>query len=268
MEHDPKEIVKQTYDQLASWYLNWVDGQRSPRERYAIQVLQNAWSAALLSSSPASQATKTVASPTPPQVLPPPRILDLGCGPGVPVTRMLLERGAHVVANDISAQQLAMARSRCCPFNSALEPEEVTVRATMTPRSSSSSNTGGRLVTVAGDMAGLAFEPDSFDGAVSFFALFHLPRTEQRAVLAKVRTWLRPGALFAFNLATIDEEAIYGEMMGRGMFWSSYSVDESCAMVRDAELDLVAAEVLESEPDDGVEFLWIVAAVPRKQRSE
>ncbi|KAL2194251.1 methyltransferase type 11 [Corynascus similis CBS 632.67] len=233
MEHDPKEIVKQTYDQLASWYLNWVDGQRSPRERYAIKVLQNAWSTALLSSSPASQATKTVASPTPPQVLPPPRILDLGCGPGVSVTRMLLERGAHVVANDISAQQLAMARSRC-----------------------------------SGDMAGLTFEPDSFDGAVSFFALFHLPRTEQRAVLAKVRTWLRPGALFAFNLATIDEEAIYGEMMGRGMFWSSYSVDESCAMVRDAELDLVAAEVLESEPDDGVEFLWVVAAVPRKQRSE
>ncbi|KAK4246792.1 hypothetical protein C7999DRAFT_15107 [Corynascus novoguineensis] len=236
MEQDPKEIVKQTYDHLASWYLNWVDGQRSPRERYAIRVLQNAWSTALLSSSPASPATKTVASSTPPQLPPPPRILELGCGPGVPVTRMLLERGAHVVANDISAQQLAMARSRC--------------------------------FTVAGDMAGLTFEPGSFDGAVSFFALFHLPRAEQRAVLAKVRTWLRPGALFAFNLATIDEETIYGEMLGRGMFWSSYGVDESRAMVRDAELELVAAEVLESEPDDGVEFLWVVAAVPRKQRLE
>ena len=74
---DPaKEIVEQTYDEIADWYLGWIEGQRSPRERYASNVLENG--------------------------PPAPRIFELGCGPGVPVMRMLLDRGAEVVADDTS----------------------------------------------------------------------------------------------------------------------------------------------------------------------
>jgi ubiquinone/menaquinone biosynthesis C-methylase UbiE len=207
MSDDPKAIVKETYDYLAEWYLRWVDGQSSPRERYASKVIQNA--------RPAS---------------PPPHILELGCGPGVPVTRMLLDRGAQVTANDISTKQLDLARARC--------PE---------------------VTFVSGDMTRLSFEPASFDGVVSFFTIFHLPRAEQSGMLSSIYSWLKPGGMFVFNLATIDEEEIYGEMMGHGMFWSSYSVEESKAMVTAVGLEVVEVEVLESEPDDGVKFMWAVA---------
>jgi len=211
-----KEIVEETYDQIADWYLDWVREQRSPRELYTHKVLDRA---------PCSQSQS-------------PDILELGCGPGVPITRLLLDRGAHVVANDISTKQLNMAKGFC-------------------PEAS----------FVSGDMSALSFEPSSFDGAVSFFTMFHLPRAEQKEMLSKIHTWLRPGAVFAFNLATVDEEEIYGEFLGRGMFWSSYDVEDSKAMVRDVGFEAIEAEVLEAgdgqldedDPDYGAKFLWIAA---------
>ncbi|AEO62509.1 uncharacterized protein THITE_2106741 [Thermothielavioides terrestris NRRL 8126] len=224
MNDNPKHIVQEAYDHVAEWYLRWIDGQISPRERYAAKVLQHA----LSPQQPQQQQPPETQQPPSPR--PRPRILDLGCGPGIPVTRLLLDGGADVVANDISPKQLAMARERCPQAH-----------------------------FVGGDAAALAFEPASFDGVVSFFTIFHLPRAEQKGLLAKVCAWLKPGALFAFNLATVDEEEIYGEFLGHGMFWSSYGVEANVAMVREAGLEVVEVEVLESEPDEGIEFMWVVA---------
>ncbi|KAK8074310.1 S-adenosyl-L-methionine-dependent methyltransferase [Apiospora phragmitis] len=220
MNDTPQKTVEQAYDNIAGWYLAWVEGQRSPRERYTDKVLQNA-----TANAPSADTS-------------PPRILELGAGAGVPITRMLLDRGAQVVANDISAKQLELAAARC--------PE-----ATLVP----------------GDMATLDFEAASFDGAVAFYSVFHLPRQEQRTMLAKIHAWLRPGAMLAFNLATMDEEEIHGEFMGYGMFWSSYAVADSVAMVKEAGFEAVEAEELEagdgklgeSDADFGVKFLWITA---------
>ncbi|KAK7946069.1 uncharacterized protein PG986_010390 [Apiospora aurea] len=220
MHDTPQKTVEQAYDSIADWYLAWVEGQLSPRESYTDKVLQNA---------------ATSASPSPST---PPRILELGAGAGVPITRMLLDRGAQVVANDISAAQLKLAAPRC--------PE-----ATLVP----------------GDMLALDFESASFDGVVGFYSIFHLPRKEQRTMLAKIHAWLKPGAMLAFNLATMDEEEIHGEFMGHGMFWSSYAVADSLQMVKDVGFQSVEAEELEagdgkleeSDPDFGVKFLWITA---------
>ncbi|KAF2249797.1 methyltransferase type 11 [Trematosphaeria pertusa] len=212
MSSAPKEIVQQAYDHIAEWYLDWASTQPSPRERYTDKVLAHA---------PSS-----------------PHILELGCGSGVPITRMLLDRGARVVANDISSKQLSMAKAQCPSAQ-----------------------------FVPGDMAALSFAPASFDGVVCFYTIFHLPRAEQRGMLANICSWLKPGGMFAFNLATVDEEEIHGEFLGHGMFWSSFGVEESMKMVREVGLEVVEAEVLEagdgrleeSDPDYGVKFMWVVA---------
>jgi len=212
MSDDPKRTVEEAYDNIADWYLEWTESQRSPRESYIDKLLKNV---------PVS-----------------PRILELGCGSGVPITRMLLDRGAQVVANDLSSKQISMAKQRC--------PE-----ATFVP----------------GDMTALTFEDGSFDGVVSFYAIFHLPRAEQKGMLAKILSWMKPGGVFVLNLATVDEEEIHGEMMGNGMFWSSYNVEDSKAIVRDVGFEVLEAEVLEagdgkleeSDPDCGVKFMWVVA---------
>ena len=212
MSDSPEGIVEYAYDNITEWYLQWVESQKSPRERYTKKLLE--------------------------KLQPSPSILELGCGPGVPILKFLLDRGAQVVANDISTKQIEMAKARC--------PE---------------------AKLIAGDMTTLTFEPESFHGAISFYTLFHLPRSKLKDMLTKIHGWLKPGGVFVFNLATVDEEEIHGEMLGYGMFWSSYDVEGNRALLEEIGFDLLQVEVLQAgdgklEEDDAdfdAEFMWVMA---------
>ncbi|KAF9884923.1 hypothetical protein FE257_000914 [Aspergillus nanangensis] len=217
MSDTPERIVEFAYDNITEWYLQWVERQKSPRERY----------------------TKMLLDKLPPS----PSILELGCGPGIPILKMLLDHGAQVVANDISTKQIEMAKARF-----------------------------PKTTLVAGDMTTLTFEPGSYHGVISFYSLFHLPRSKLKAMITQIHAWLKPGGVFALNLATIDEEEIHGEFMGYGMFWSSYDVNGNRAMLTEIGFDLLHVEVLqagdgklgEDDPDFDAEFMWVVA---RKKES-
>lgn len=95
-------------------------------------------------------------------------------------------------------------------------------------------------------------------------------------MLAKIFSWLKPGSMLVFNTATIDSAEIHGEMMGHGMFWSSYDVEGNTAMVTAAGFEGVEAEVIEagegkleeSDPDYGVSFLWISALKKKKKKKK
>jgi SAM-dependent methyltransferase len=212
MSDSPEGIVEYAYDNITEWYLQWVESQKSPRERYTKKLLE--------------------------KLQPSPAILELGCGPGVPILKFLLDQGAQVVANDISTKQIEMAKARC--------PD---------------------AKLIAGDMTALTFEPESFHGAISFYTLFHLPRSKLKDMLTKIHGWLKPGGVFVFNLATIDEEEIHGEMLGYGMFWSSYDVEGNRALLEEIGFDLLQVEVLQAgdgklEEDDAdfdAEFMWVMA---------
>jgi ubiquinone/menaquinone biosynthesis C-methylase UbiE len=227
---DAKAIVEQAYDNLADWYLTWIDDQNSPRERYASKVLENL---------PPSSPTTPSSTPTKPY------ILELGCGPGVPITRMLLARGARVLANDISSKQISIAKTKC-----------------LLPTTTATNN---NIEFIASDMTTLSIPPNTLDGVVCFFTLFHLPRAEQRTMLSKILAWLKPGGLLVINFATVDEEEIYGEMMGHGIFWSSFPVELNRAMVEGLGFEVEVEEVLASEADGGVEFQWMAV---RKGKEE
>ena len=221
MSEAPEDIVEHAYDHIAQWYLEWVESDMSPRQRY----------------------TKKLMDRLPPS----PSVLELGCGPGVPVLNMLVDRGAHVTANDISAKQIEMAKARC-----------------------------PHVKFVAGNMATLTFEPESFHGALSFYTLFHLPRSQLKDLLAKIYRWIKPGGLFVFNLAGIDEEEIHGEMMGYGMFWSSYGVHENYKILEQTGFEMLGFEMVkagdgklkENEPDYDSEFVWMMAQKPEAKKGE
>lgn len=209
-DDDPRAIVQNAYDNISKWYLDWVGNQSCPREKYIRTLLEE---------------TPTAS----------PSILELGCGPGVPALRMLLDHGAKVTGNDISVQQLRLAKARC--------PE---------------------AKFVSGDMSLLSFNHGSFDGVVCLYTLFHLPRAEQKAMLQKIHSWLKPGGVFVCNFAAVDEEAIHGEFLGHGMFWSSFGVEANQMMLKEVGFDVVMSEVSgvagdEDDFDAGVEFLWVVA---------
>jgi SAM-dependent methyltransferase len=137
------------YDRLAARYAGWADRVTPAlRERYA-GVL-----AARLS--------------------PDGRVLELGCGPGVPVARMLSRR-CWVVGVDISWEMVRLARRNA--------PGAAFVQADMVP---------------------VEFLPDAFDGVVAFSSLIHVPRAHHARVLGRVRRWLRPGGVLVASLGAHD----------------------------------------------------------------
>src|SRR5690348_9351817 len=83
MTDDPKSIVATGYDLIGEGYL----------ERCGRSSVRDQWLEKLISLLP----TKS-------------RVLDLGCGSGVPVARELARRGHDVVGIDGSARQLSSAR--------------------------------------------------------------------------------------------------------------------------------------------------------------
>jgi SAM-dependent methyltransferase len=119
----------------------------------------------------------------------PSRILDLGCGSGLPGTKLLVEKGFEVVGLDFSEVQIERAR-RLVP--------------------------GANLVRA--DMAEWDAEPASFDAVVSFYALIHVPLEDQRALLPRIRRWLRPGG---YLMAIVGHQRWTGveEYLGAPMFW-------------------------------------------------
>jgi SAM-dependent methyltransferase len=117
------------------------------------------------------------------------RVVDLGCGAGIPATRELATHGLQVLGVDFSAVQLRRAR-RLVP--------------------------AARLIQA--DMTALQLRPASADAVVSFYALIHVPVAEQQALFGRIRDWLRPGGYF---LATVGATQWTGTARyhGADMFW-------------------------------------------------
>ncbi len=117
------------------------------------------------------------------------RVVDLGCGAGVPATRELADRGLRVLGVDFSAVQIRRAQR--------LVPAASLVRA---------------------DMTALRLQPAGVDAVVSFYALIHLPLDDQRMLFTRIRSWLRPGGLF---LAIVGAGRWTGTepYLGADMFW-------------------------------------------------
>lgn len=123
-----------------------------------------------------------------------PRILDLGCGCGVPLARFLAERGARVTGVDISPVQIERGR-RLVPS----------------------------AYFVCDDMATVDFPVGAFDAVVAWYSIIHLPLTEQRPLFERISRWLVPGGVFMAVLGadawTGTEENWLG-VEGGTMYWS------------------------------------------------
>jgi len=206
---DPKEIVQQGYDRIAEQHLAWaLDVREQERERYT---------AVLLDALPDGA-----------------RVLDLGCGAGLPTTRALASC-FRVTGVDISARQIALARENV--------PGVQFIRA---------------------DMTQLDLPPDSFDAVAAFYAMIHVPREEQPALLADIAAWLRPGGLLVMTMSSQATDAGYeDDWLGAPMFWSGYDGQANRRLVEEAGLHIVRAQDETAEEfGDPVTFLWIVAQKP------
>lgn len=148
------------------------------------------------------------------------RVADLGCGCGVPATRLLVERGCEVVGVDVSDVQVQRARE--------LVP-------------------GARFDRA--DLADWDAPPGSFDAVVSLYALFHLPRSAQRALYGRAARWLPPGG-HLLVLVGADDWTGTEDLHGRPMWWDHPASSESAAWIDEAGFD-VASERFVTEGTSG-----------------
>lgn len=123
------------------------------------------------------------------------RVVDLGCGAGIPATRDLAGYGLRVIGVDFSAVQLRRAQ-RLVP--------------------------AARLVQA--DMTALHLRPASADAVVSFYALIHVPLADQQALFPRIRDWLRPGGYF-LAIVGAGRHTGTGLFHGADMFWDHADTD-------------------------------------------
>jgi len=160
-------------------------------------------------------------------------VLDLGCGAGVPVTRWLADRTFAVTGVDVSARQLELARKNV--------PAGTFLKA---------------------DMTELAFAPESFDAAVAFHSIIHVPRAEQPALLENIYRWLRPGGVFLATMTVSNYEGREEDWEGWGapMVWSHYDGAANVAMLRRVGFEIHYAEPRTGPgTGDAETWLWVLA---------
>lgn len=164
--------------------------------------------------------------------------LELGCGGGVPVTATLLSTAnMHVTANDLSSTQLALAKQRL-------------------------GDDPARVRWAEGDMMDLSFPPASFDLVVAFYSVIHLPRDEQRVLMARIAGWLRPGGVVLVNFGADEMEGFVIDkwLDEKGwMYWSGFGKAKTLEMVKGAGLEVLVSELDGREERENSEFLWVIA---------
>jgi len=147
------------------------------------------------------------------------RVLDLGCGTGVPTAGMFAESGLEVVGIDVSTEMLALAR-RNVPT--------------------------GRFVAM--DAMELDDTLGRFDAACAFFSLLMLPRKDIPKVLRRIRSVLEPGGLVAIGMVEGDLDYAPLSFLGQEMSVTAYPRADLEAALRADGLHVLEVDVEEFEP--------------------
>ena len=158
-------------------------------------------------------------------------LLELGCGPGDPTTRTLVQHFS-VTANDISEGCLALAKKNA---------------------------PGAKFVL--GDMTELDFASGSFGAVVAYYAFHHIPRERYAPLLQQIYDWLKPGGYFMAAMYPYDVDNLVTEdWHGSSMYWSSFNADKTLQLVTETGLEVVHQSMESAvEQDKETTFLWVLA---------
>ena len=132
------------------------------------------------------------------------KVLDAGCGAGIPITR-ILSQFFEVTGVDFSESQIQLATQ--------LVPE-------------------ARFLCE--DMTELTFPDGSFDAICSFYAIIHIPREEHYSLLQNFYRMLAPSGYILLCMGSEDlKEDIDEDYHGAPMYWSHYDASTNMNMVEE-----------------------------------
>lgn len=154
------------------------------------------------------------------------KVLDVGCGAGIPVARTLVDQGFNVVGFDLSKNMLKFARKNV--------PEAKFVKK---------------------DMTKLNFKENSFDGIVAFYSIIHVPKEKHFSVFQNFHKILKPKGIMLICLGSEEQEETK-DFHGTKMFWSNYSPKRSLQIIKAAGFEILFDKHIVSGKE---KHYWILA---------
>ncbi len=148
------------------------------------------------------------------------RVLDLGCGTGLPTSRQLVDAGHEVIGVDLSEGMLKLCREHV--------PEA-----------------SFHHVDIA-DMEASDLGP--FDGAAAYFSLLMLPRSEIPHALAMLHRQIRGEGPLALGMVEADVNDFAIPFLGNTIRVSGHLRDDLRRIVDEAGFDVVDEEAVSYAP--------------------
>lgn len=158
------------------------------------------------------------------------KVLDAGCGAGIPISQILSER-FQVTGVDFSEAQVELAKKNVPTAEFLCE-----------------------------DMTKMDFPDETFNGITSYYAIIHIPREEHQALLANFHRMLKPGGLALLCLGAehlIDD--IDENYLGTRMYWSHYDADTYLNMLRDCGFEILWSRNVTDATCEGAGHLFVLA---------
>jgi ubiquinone/menaquinone biosynthesis C-methylase UbiE len=147
------------------------------------------------------------------------RVLDVGCGTGLPSACQFVAAGCAVTGIDISSVMIDQAR-RNVPGASFLHRDALTIDATL-----------GR-----------------FEAAVAFFSLLMLPRRQITQTLAQLRETLVPGGWLAVAMVDADLDDVELPFLAQPIRLTGWPREQLCQVINDAGFTVETEDVRSYEP--------------------
>lgn len=287
-----KARLKDAYDAIAPKYNAWTTDHSTLRNRYLDKLLEHLLPPGRAAATHGDSDSTGAAGGAVVY-----RVLELGCGAGVPVTERLLnfdfqqhqQTGLdtpqnvlfHITANDLSATQVELGQKKLGgrliktaqaseDLGSSDEKEDKLGNTTTTGSS------GSKVEWIQADMTKLDFPDETFDAVIAMYSLIHLPRAEQEVMIRRIARWLKKPALMSSSspgggkgggimLLNFGDEASEGDVLERWlgeekgwMYWSGWGSEKTREIIKDSENGLeVLVDEVVSEREEGVDVSFL-----------
>ena len=161
------------------------------------------------------------------------KVLDAGCGAGVPVAQILSQK-FQVTGVDFSEAQIELARK-------------------IVPNAE----------FFCQDMTKLCFSENTFDAICSYYAIIHIPREEHKSVLVNFHRMLKPDgyALLCLGAENLIDD-IDENFLGARMYWSHYDTDTYLKMLQETGFEIVWSKRVADATCEGAGHLFVLVQKP------
>jgi len=155
------------------------------------------------------------------------KVLDAGCGAGVPIAQMLAEH-FDLIGVDFSETQVKLAKKNVPNAHFFCQ-----------------------------DMTQLDFPDESLDGICSYYAIIHIPREEHEALLADFYRMLKTGgvALLCLGAQNLVDD-IDEDYLGTRMYWSHYDSETYIKILKENGFTIIWAKRIDDSTCEGAGHLF------------